>query len=140
MRVKNYFLSPNGFHLLELLIAIAIIGLLAALSFPVYSQYRVQERRLEAAEILSKLAIAMEEYHVAQNTYEDATLAALNFPESIVDGRYQLAIPLATATDYRLTATPVGDQAEKDTACATLILSADGEKEISGPGKVNDCW
>src|SRR5579872_1815865 len=89
----------SGFHLLELLIAIAIISLLATLSIPLYSQYIVQERRLEAVQVLSKLAIAMEEYHVDQNSYVDATLAELHFSELIVDGYYQLAIASASVDD-----------------------------------------
>ncbi|TAK74678.1 MAG: prepilin-type N-terminal cleavage/methylation domain-containing protein [Gammaproteobacteria bacterium] len=140
MRVRGCYKSSPGFHLLELLIVMAMIGLLAALSLPLYSQYVVQERRLEAAAMLSKLAIAMEEYHVDQNTYQNATLAALGFSEIIVDGYYQLSIPTETADDYLLMATPLGAQAAKDTACASLTLQANAKKGITGSGKVEECW
>jgi len=131
--------SAKGFHLIEMLSAMAILSILVSLCLPIYSQYIVQAKRLEAASMLSKLSAAMEKFHLEQNTYEGATLARLNFPITIANNHYQLHIQ-TTANDYTLLAKPIGKQAEKDTACGGLILQADGRKEVTGTGNVNECW
>lgn len=74
-----FFKTSRGFHLVELLTTVAIVGMLAAFVLPLYSQYTIGTKRLEAASMLSRLAVAMEKFHVEHNTYEHATLAALNF-------------------------------------------------------------
>ncbi|MBX3709051.1 MAG: prepilin-type N-terminal cleavage/methylation domain-containing protein [Gammaproteobacteria bacterium] len=138
MHQPYYF--QRGFHFVEVLVSIAIISITAALSFPLYSQYVVHARRLEAASILSKLAIAMEQFHIEHNTYQNATLIALNFPEKIAKNNYQLIIQAATHSEYLLIAKPLGSQSEKDMACAALTLSSNGEKGITGSGNTMECW
>lgn len=134
---------PNkffGFHLIELLIVISIIAILTSISLPLYSQHIVHVRRLEAARILSKLAIAMEQYYIEHNTYQNATLASLHFSEFIVEKNYRLIIDVANDHDYLLSAKPQGNQAEKDALCATLTLAANGEKNVTGGGSLENCW
>lgn len=133
-------LFSDGFHLVELLITLAILAILTALSVPIYSQYLIHERRLEAATILTKLAVAMEQYHVEHYTYESAKLSFLNFSEFIVRKNYQLFILTVSDNDYMLAAKPLGEQAEKDRACGTLTLSANGKRAITGPADIHECW
>lgn len=131
--------NNQGFSLLELLTTLSIISLLIAISIPAYNNYSIHEKRLEAAAALSKLAIAMEEYQLEHHSYEGATLAALKCSEFIVKNNYQLQISTTTET-YLLSAIPQGYQAEKDVTCATLTLNNTGEKNITGIGKLDDCW
>lgn len=130
----------NGFHLIELLIVLTLIGILIALNVPIYSQHQIQENRMEAAGMLAKLAIAMEQYYIDQNTYQNATLSLLHFPELIAKNNYQLIIQSANDENYLLFAKPIHAQAEKDIACGILTLNALGEKSISGSGKMENCW
>lgn len=132
--------SHNGFTLMEILSVIAIISIISTLSFPLYTDYLIHTRRLEAASILSKLAVAMEQFHIEHNTYENATLAALNFSEVISKNNYRLMIQTANNDDYTLSAIPLGKQAEKDLACATLTIKSNHQKGVTGNGKVNECW
>jgi type IV pilus assembly protein PilE len=132
--------SFRGFHLIEILITLSIISILAAFCFPIYSQYIVQGQRLEAASTLEKLAIAMEKFHIENNTYENASLAALNFPSVIAKNNYQLIIKAATNNDYILVAKPLGRQAEKDTHCAQLILYSNDKKAVTGNADMSECW
>jgi type IV pilus assembly protein PilE len=129
----------KGFHLIEILITLAIISILTAFCLPLYSKYIVQTRRLEATTTLSTLAIAMEKFQIEHNTYEGATLAALSFSDT-AKNNYHVFIQSATNNDYTLVAEPYAKQAEKDAECASLILHADNKKEISGYGKVRECW
>lgn len=130
----------KGFHLIELLITIGIIAILAATSIPTYSQYLMYEKRLEAASTLAKLAVKMEHYHIEHNTYEGATLQALQMPEYIAKDNYKLVIQSATSNAYELSAKPLGRQAEKDRVCGILTLNSLGKKTISGSGNLNECW
>jgi prepilin-type N-terminal cleavage/methylation domain-containing protein len=130
----------RGFHLIEILITLAIISILTSFSLPFYSAYVVKLRRLEAASLLTKLGVALEEYHFEHQTYQTATLKALHMPEWIVKHYYQLIINTAAQDDYIIMAKPDGQQKEKDTQCQTLILHASGEKNISGNGQLDECW
>ena len=132
--------SSHGFHLIEILTTVAILGIIITLSFPLYSQYLITTRRMEAATTLGKLAIALELYHTEHNSYHAATLAALKFPEMIAGNNYKLSIESASVHSYMVMATHVGNQARKDPACSALILYADGKMDISGTGNVKDCW
>lgn len=129
-----------GFQLIELMIVIAIIGILVSIGVPLYSVYTMQANRLEAANTLSRLAIAMEEYHAATHTYQTATLALLHFPEQIAKNHYRLAIAKADDQDYLLSAIPLGQQAQRDRMCGELTMDANGEKGVHGSGKVEECW
>ena len=138
--MPTIFVTKKGFHLIEILIVLAIIGILSTLAVPLYSQHMVQERRLEAAEQLSKLALAMEEYHVEHNSYQAATLAELHFPEFIIKNNYQLIIASSSDTNYQLIAKPINNQAENDKNCGSLILNSNEEKNVSGHATVEECW
>lgn len=130
----------RGFHIIEVLMVLAIIGIVTALAIPLYSQYITSTRRLEAANTLSKLAVAMEKFHIENNSYENATLEALNFSDSIAKDNYHLIIQTASNNNYSLAAEPIGKQAEKDFRCATLVLSANNKKTVTGPGNTEECW
>ena len=97
-------------------------------------------RRIEAATMLSRLAVAMEQFHFAQNSYLNVTLAKLHFPEMVADNRYQLKIQMEDNEEFLLSAIPVGTQAKKDKLCNVLTLNSYGEKNVTGTGNVNDCW
>lgn len=138
--MKQSLYLAHGFHFIELLTTVALIGIVTALCLPLYSQYSVQARRMEAANTLSKLAIAMEQFHIEHHNYRDATLAALHVSETIAKNNYRVAIQNATETDYQLIAIPQGKQAEQDVQCASLILQGNTQKSVTGLGKVEECW
>jgi type IV pilus assembly protein PilE len=126
-----------GFSIIELLITVAIIGILMALSIPLYTHYILEEERIEAQVILENMAAALEDYFALNNTYENATLVSLNTPEYTAHHHYQLRIKKATATEYIIQAVSLDNN---DTSCGTLSLNNTLEKGITGTGTINDCW
>lgn len=130
----------NGFSLLEIMIALSIIGILSVMCLPIYSEHITHANRLEAEVDLVKLANALEEYFIVHQSYKNATLEQLGISSQIVRGEYQLAITDATDFMYGIKAIPLGQQAQRDVVCASLIMDSLGKKDITGTGKLSDCW
>lgn len=124
----------KGFSLIELLIVLAIIGVLTSISYPMYRKHVVKARRIKAEVALTDLAGRMEQYYQDKHTYKGATVSALKAKQP---KDYTLTIAQATSTDYLLQAVP---QTNFDPTCGTLSLNHLGEKSSSGSGKINECW
>jgi len=113
-------LKTKGFTLIELMIVVAIIGILATIAYPSYQEQVKSSRRADAKGALAGLASAMERHSTANNTYLGAgttggnTGAPTIFPdEAPLDGStkfYDLTIQAASATTYTLRATPKNGQ------------------------------
>lgn len=126
----------KGFTLIECLIVLVIIGILTAVSMPIYSIYIKNERRFEAEVALEQLAARLETYFTIHNTYQHATFENLNISSFASNHHYQLHITTSD-TDFTLEAIP--DEGG-DSICGTLTLNASGEKGINGNSSINDCW
>jgi type IV pilus assembly protein PilE len=119
----------QGFTLIELMIAVAIIGIIAAIAYPSYSSYLQQARRSDAMTALLRLVDLQERYYIENSAYTtDLSTLGLTSTEN---GYYTLS---ADATNgYKFNATATGVQAD-DTACATISIDANNNKLPA------DCW
>ena len=141
----------KGFSLIELLIVIAIIGVLTAFAYPSYQEYIMRAHRSDGQTALLDLACRMEQFYAEFHTYETATIAmgsakdVLSQPRSIGHG-YLLSIVNATPNTYQLQATPTGQQGKNDRKCQSLTVNHLGIKGIApGPlgaplGTNDECW
>lgn len=128
-----------GFTLIELMIVVAIVAILAAVAYPSYNEHIIKTRRKAGASCLAEAAQFMERYYTTQLTYvgADPALAC----ETDIAGNYTIAAGALTATAYTLSATPVGAQATKDTACGTLGVNQAGIRTKTGSAStVTECW
>lgn len=125
----------QGFTLMELMIAVVIIGVLAAIAYPAYTDHMNRTRRSDGKAALLNLANYMEHYYTENNGYTGATLTTVGYTGTTSqEGYYNISISSLTNTSYTLTATPTGAQAG-DTTCGALTLT---NTNIKGPS--TDCW
>ena len=100
--------NQKGFTLIELMIVIAIIGILAAIAIPNYLGYSCKAKQSEAKSSLGAIATCQEAYKAEFDTYRDgADTAALANIGFAVKGtpRYTYKVTGASATEYLATAT-----------------------------------
>jgi len=147
MRMMRICLTKNaangGFTLIELMIVVAIIGIIAAIAYPSYRNNVMATHRTNAQADLMKLAQWMERKYIQQNySYKDGTSApTLPQTRSPQDGTkmYDLTVTTPDQNEFTLTATPVGGQT--DDKCGTLTLNQAGAKSAKKGGTdVPDCW
>ena len=126
----------SGFSLVELLIVLAMVGILVNISYFSYIGHVTKVRRSNAVIVLIDLASRLEQYYSEHYTYVGAELKNM----LKVNKFYQLEITSADADSFLIKAIPIGVQAQKDHKCGTLILDNLGNESIGGTGIVGDCW
>jgi type IV pilus assembly protein PilE len=125
----------SGFTLIELMIAVVVIAILAAIAVPSYRSYLARGNRAAAQSYLMDIAQRQQQYLMDARTYA-TTQAALNMTTPTnVTTYYSIQDPFTVGTapnSFSVTATPIGAQASD--SCGTLLIDNLGNKT-----PVN-CW
>ena len=117
MKVKQ---NQQGFTLIELMIVVAIIGILAAVAIPSYRDYTARAQMTEAISLLTGFKTGLAEYHQSQGSF-NTSLKITQFG-STISGKYVRKLEL----------TGVSGTDEIQIA-ATMKLAASGvASEIAG--------
>jgi type IV pilus assembly protein PilE len=137
-----------GFTLIELVVAMVIAAILAAIAIPSYSSYVRKSRRTDAKTALLDIASLEERLYSTTNTYSstptDLGYTGARFPVTLGGGDYRVEIPAvtqATSTapaSFSFTATAINDQ-QNDTQCVTMTVTSTGVQSAS-PDNSGACW
>lgn len=98
--------SSKGFTLVELMIAVAILAIVAAVALPLYNQYSQRTYRAEAQADLLNCAQGMERFAAQNFSYDGAVLANVCQPRSADQGRYLFGLVVPDDDQFTITATP----------------------------------
>ncbi|OGO94008.1 MAG: hypothetical protein A3F10_00915 [Coxiella sp. RIFCSPHIGHO2_12_FULL_42_15] len=128
-----------GLTLMELLIALLIIGILVGIAVPTYQTYVLRGNRADAFQTLLGIQLQQEKYRLSNTSY--GTLAQVwGGVTTSPRGHYTLSITNLSATSYTITATAVGSQTADSnggTSCATMTLSYSNGTTTKTPAA---CW
>ncbi len=143
----NSFKRPAGFTLIELMITVAVIGILAAIAYPSYTEYVTRSRRADAKAGLLSVQLAQEKYRANNTSY--GTLAQIGIlppPVSLCVSAvpvspncyYTIAIVgTPDSTNYTVTAAPRSPHT--DATCGTFAVNQNGA-DSSGTYASTTCW
>lgn len=133
----------RGFTLLELMMAVAVVGILATLVYPSYINNVLRSSRSDARAEINNVANALERFFAANRTYT-TDFAALGLPDALsAAGKYSLTIAAgpsgALTTSYAITAVPVpGKGQDNDADCPSFMLNSAAQR-LPDPA-TSDCW
>ena len=96
--------NEKGFTLIELMIVIAIIGILAAIAIPQFSAYRQRSYNSSANADLRNAATAQEAWYVDNMTYTATVADLLGTYGLFITTGVQMSITAANATQYTMRA------------------------------------
>lgn len=133
----------GGFTLIEIMVVVAIIGILAAVAYPSYIESVRRSARADAQSDLMQIAQTAERFFTLNNQYQTDRAGVafpLPFNQSPRSGtaRYNINIAFPTPQTYTLQAVPAGSQVGD--VCGTLAVNQLGVTTPALGTNNQPCW
>mgnify|MGYP003375102406 CR=1 FL=1 len=140
----------GGFTLIELMIAVAVVGILAAIAYPSYIDSIRKSRRADAKAVLLQAAQWMERFYTENNRYDQNRAGtAVGLPTGLsrapIEGTnvyYIVTLTATTANSFTLQAAPTSTGSQDADPCETLTLTNTGVKGVTNSPTLTatECW
>jgi len=137
----------SGFTMVELLVALAILAIIGAVAYPIYTDQVRKARRTDARNAVQLVAMAEERFYT-QNGQYTTDLTDLNLSDALISGvseegyySVSLAFLVSGNTDtYLITAAADADKGQvNDTNCASFTIDQAGVQGATGD-HTDNCW
>ena len=138
-------MKNKGFTLIELMIVVAILGILAAVALPSYTSYVIRSKRTECRAAIMQVMQQQERYFTQQNTYLAYTNSATSIPmlqfsgDSLVNSACTLASATCSGSTVSACVVVTGTPRYTDPVVADITMQSDGTKGCSGSDQTK-CW
>lgn len=139
----------GGFTLIELMVAVVIVALIAAIAYPAYRKTLLKSRRSDAKVSLMQFAQEFEQCYAQYGTYDPSKITACppvesGTPKVSQDGYYTISVSNLGSGTYTLSATPTskGGQ-DDDTTCSKFTINQTNDETASNTGgatTTSTCW
>lgn len=133
----------RGFTLIEMLIVVAVLGIIVAFGYPSYQEQVRKAQRAEGMGELLEMADRLERRYSDQGTYGGINADALygistaDNTRPTTNGNYKLSIDSADTVQFTISATPQGNQTKDK--CGAFTMTSQGVKTVGGSISVDDC-
>lgn len=131
----------RGFTLIELMVTVAIAAILASVAIPMYRDYVIRSRIIDATSKLSDFRVRMEQYFMDNRTYANGANCGIADPKDTDDASFTIACKDASATAY--TATATGKDSKGMKGFEYQIVASGAKKTNSVPSgwtSSDTCW
>jgi type IV pilus assembly protein PilE len=127
----------KGFTLIELMIVVAIIGILASIAYPAYTDYIIRAKRSDAMNGIAAIRIAQEQHRANHTEFSDSeTINGTDYSSS-PDGYWTISVSSAGSLAFVVTAEPL--LPHKDPSCSKFVADRNGSVD-AGTAPLNICW
>lgn len=142
--------AAAGFTLIEVAIALVIVGITASFAIASYRNNLLRAYRSEATQTLLAIAAEQEKFHLNHGSYSDRLDAqpgdgrpGLPVGSSTVHRRYRLAIEYADTARFLVVATPDAVRGQDDAKCRRIMIDESGRRSALNSEQRDstaDCW
>ena len=138
MQVKRQRVA--GLTLIELLCVISIIGILAAISYPMFAEQAAKGRRASARALMYEVLQHEERFYTENNTYTtDLTALGLPSPLETDQGTHSVTLAIGPTGDLTTSVSITGTAIVPDTHCTSLTLTSANAQSGTG-SQPAVCW